>query len=271
MDSVILLPPTSDMLITYTMWFILKLSPPFCSLCEWPQCLNYFNGTLCTSLSQTMGIFWIYTVGLRLLWNRDGAFTGEIQDTGFAHLLFFEWWTLSPPPTHPPQGYVPCPWSVFFHGLPTPDLPAQLTDKCRASQACGVGSWERGIIFIFDAPWRSWHSCVSISLLNSMSRYLILSMVIARRRPVCVGVGASGIQPRQMVGKQISWQISAGNSPFFRRQICRSLFNLLHSCTAQGRDTFKENGFWFGNRSGKSNFRLLLFHSLTLLGVWVKT
>lgn len=41
--------------------------------------------------------------------------------------------------------------------------------------------------------------------------------------------GASGIQPRQMVGKQISWQISAGNSPFFRRQI---VLLCLISCTA---------------------------------------
>lgn len=41
----------------------------------------------------------------------------------------------------------------------------------------------------------------------------MLSCVIVREE-------ASGIQSRQMVGKQISWQTSPGNSPVFRRQIC---------------------------------------------------
>lgn len=112
-----------------------------------------------------------------------------------------------------------------------PDLLAQLTNKCWASMACAAGCGDRGIIFTFDVPCRSWHSCVSISCQFHESTLNIIS-------GYCKGggqwEGASAIQPRQMVGKQISWEISTGNSPFFRGQICPPLFNLLHSCTTQG-------------------------------------
>lgn len=74
-------------------------------------------GHLVSVFHKPWELFWMYTVALRLLWNRDEAFTGDIQETGLAHLLFLSDGPSTPPA--PPQWYVPYPRSVFFHGPPS--------------------------------------------------------------------------------------------------------------------------------------------------------
>lgn len=76
-----------------TLWFILK---PHSFLCKCPKHMNYFNRLPCTSLLQALEIFWIYTVGLRLLWHSaGGAHTKDIQGTEVVDLLVVEWCVLS--------------------------------------------------------------------------------------------------------------------------------------------------------------------------------
>lgn len=71
----------------------------------------------------------MYTVALRLLGNRDEAFTGDIQETGFAYLLVFERWILNCPHAPPPY-----PSDIFhvpdlFSSMAFPPRPAGTADK----------------------------------------------------------------------------------------------------------------------------------------------
>ena len=101
---------------------------------------------------------------------------------------------------------------------PLPDLLAQLTNKYWAFPGGWCEEWEeRNHIYFRRTLETLTLVCVHLS---SQFHELMLKTISG----YCEGggqcEGASGIQPRQMVGKQISRQTSTGNSPFFGRQIC---------------------------------------------------
>lgn len=74
-------------------WFILK-PPPFLKLANSLNAWIILMGHFVPVFHKPWELFWIDTVGLRLLWNGNGAFTGNIQETGIVDLVV-EWWALT--------------------------------------------------------------------------------------------------------------------------------------------------------------------------------
>lgn len=157
MSSFIWFPPTSDISVTYTAWFILKLPPFFflfaSSLDAWIILTGHFVPVFYKPWELFMNLYSRIKIIVKL---GGGAFTEDIWETGVVD-LFVEWWALNPPSPPPPQWYVTRPWSIFSHGIlsQTHWHSWQINTWHPQSMVWGVGREE--MIFIFDAPWRFWH------------------------------------------------------------------------------------------------------------------
>lgn len=67
-----------------------KASSTSCFPYKWSHCLNYFNGPLCTRLFQAMGTFGFTQLVKMIVKQGEGAFTGDMRETGIIDLLCVE-------------------------------------------------------------------------------------------------------------------------------------------------------------------------------------